>query len=108
LPATTAAPLADTTPMQMIGRPALTYAVGSANGEKSIRGARRSTVGKEYFDTSGIPILQGRGFRQGDEANESIVAIVNERVVRDCCNGGNPLGRRLEIGAEGGGLGVRV
>jgi predicted permease len=102
LPSISAASLADVTPMQMMGRPAVTYAVESANGRgKAIHGARRNFVEKEYFATIGIPILQGRGFRDGDESGESIAAIVNERVVRDCWNGANPLGRRLEIGAEG-------
>src|SRR5262249_26688514 len=41
LPAITAASLAETTPMQMIGRPALTYAVEGPTGEKVIHGARR-------------------------------------------------------------------
>ena len=45
LPAITAASLADTTPMQMIGRPGVTYAVDSAKDrEKVIHGARRSMV----------------------------------------------------------------
>jgi putative ABC transport system permease protein len=102
LPSISAASLADVTPMQMMGRPVVTYAVESTNGRgKAIHGARRNFVEKEYFATIGIPILQGRGFRDGDESGESIAAIVNERVVRDCWNGANPLGRRLEIGAEG-------
>jgi predicted permease len=102
LPAISSASLADTTPMQMVGRPGVNYAVELADGRgKVIHGARRSYVGKEYFDTIGMPILQGRGFRNGDETADSIAAIVNERVVRDCWNGANPLGRRLEIGSEG-------
>jgi predicted permease len=100
LPSITAASLADTTPMQMIGRPAANYAVESANGGKVIRGARRSFVSKDYFDNIGLAILRGRGFRSGDEAGDSIAAIVNERVVRDCWPGENPLGRRIEIGSD--------
>ncbi len=80
----------------------MTYAVDSGKDRaKVIHGARRSMVGKEFFDTIGIPILQGRGFRNGDEATDSIAAIVNERVVRDCWPGENPLGRRIEMGTEG-------
>jgi predicted permease len=102
LPAIARASLADTTPMQMVGRPGVNYTVESADGsEKIIHGARRSFVSKEFFDTLGIPILQGRGFRNGDEAGDPVPAVVNERVVRDCWKDANPLGRRLEIGSEG-------
>jgi predicted permease len=100
LPAITAASLADTTPMQMIGRPTANYVVESAGGGKAIRAARRSFVSRDYFDTIGLPILRGRGFRREDETGDSIAAVVNERVVRDCWNGENPLGRRLEIGSD--------
>jgi predicted permease len=101
IPGINTASLADTTPMQMIDKPAITYAVDSANGGQDIHGARRSIVAKEYFDTLGIPILHGRGFTTADEGNDSIAAIVNERVVRDCWKSGNPLGQRLEIGSGG-------
>jgi putative ABC transport system permease protein len=98
LRAIAAVSLADTTPMQMIGKPGVTFAVDSVKGERVLHNARLYTVGKDYLDTLGLPILQGRGFRSGDEAADSIAAIVNERVVRDCWSGANPLGRRLEIG----------
>ena len=95
-PAVTAASLADTTPMQMIGRPAMNYLVDG----RTIHGARKSLVEPDFFRTFGIPILQGRGFRREDERSDSIAAIVNERVVRDCWPGENPLGRRIQIGAD--------
>jgi predicted permease len=98
LRAVTSVSLADTTPMQMIGKPGVLYATDSLKGERTIHSSRLYTVGKDYLDTIGLPVLQGRGFRNGDEAADSIAAIVNERVVRDCWNGANPLGRRLEIG----------
>ena len=39
------------------------------------------TVGDAYFETMGIPIVEGRGFRPGD-AQGSPVAIVNETMAR--------------------------
>jgi len=56
-------------------------------------------VGKDYFETLGIPILLGRGFRREDEANEARAVIVNERLVRECWKGEDPVGRRVDLGS---------
>jgi putative ABC transport system permease protein len=55
------------------------------------------TVGKDYFDTTGIPIIHGHGFRSGDDNNSSTAVIVSEQLVRDYWQGRNPLGRRIQI-----------
>jgi predicted permease len=48
-----------------------------------------------YFETMGIPIVQGRGFQLADAASAGIVAIVNERLVNTFWKGKNPIGQRL-------------
>jgi putative ABC transport system permease protein len=55
-------------------------------------------VGKDYFETTGIRILQGRAFRTEDETNSSTAVIVSEELVRKYWKGEDPLGRRIEIG----------
>jgi putative ABC transport system permease protein len=49
----------------------------------------------DYFETMGIPIVQGRGFQAADAASTGLVAIVNERLVNTFWKGKNPIGQRL-------------
>ena len=44
--------------------------------------SRRSMVDEHYFDTIGLPILKGRGFRATDSADAPKVAVVNELLAR--------------------------
>ncbi len=52
-----------------------------------------------YFKTMGIPLLAGREFTAQDTAAAPKVAIVSERIVRECCPGGprEALGRRVRL-----------
>ena len=84
----TSASLADSVPMEMIGRPGATFAVAGTGEAKELHWARRFVVGPGFFDTIGIPILQGRGFRTEDEADSSTAAIVSEKLVQNCWKGG--------------------
>jgi predicted permease len=54
-----------------------------------------------YFKTMGIPLLAGREFTSQDTAAALKVAIVSERIVRECCPGGprEALGRRVRVNA---------
>jgi predicted permease len=56
-----------------------------------------------YFATMGIPLLAGREFTERDAADAPKVAIVSERIVRECCPGGagEALGRRVRLGEDG-------
>jgi len=54
----------------------------------------QSVVGN-YFETMGIPIVQGRGFQSTDAASTGMVAIVNERLVNTFWKGKNPIGQRV-------------
>ncbi|HUI42236.1 MAG TPA: ABC transporter permease, partial [Terriglobia bacterium] len=55
-------------------------------------------VSSNYFETLGIPILQGRGFGAQDMRGERPVAIVNEAMARQLWPGENPLGKRFRLG----------
>src|SRR5262245_59881145 len=56
-----------------------------------------------YFRTMGIPLLAGRDFTAQDTADAPRVAIVSERVVRECFPGGpgEALGRRVRLDDRG-------
>jgi predicted permease len=106
LPSVAAACLTDTVPMSANGNPSVTFSTGEGT-EKIVHAAHRYTVGKDYFDTLGIPILRGRAFRKEDEADDSTAIIVTEKLVSEFWRAGDPLGRRLEIADDrrpGGGL----
>jgi len=100
LPSITGASLADSAPMSMIGKPGTMFAIAGTDDSREIHWARKYVVGSDYFDTIGIPILRGRGFRKQDEADSPMAVIVSEKLVRDCWKGRDPLGRRIEIGNE--------
>ena len=48
-----------------------------------------------FFETMGIPILQGRGFQSTDNVSGGIVAVVNEKLASAYWKGRNPIGQRL-------------
>lgn len=53
-------------------------------------------VMSDYFETMGIPIVQGRGFQATDAASSGLVAVVNETLVDTFWKGLNPIGQRLK------------
>ncbi len=53
-----------------------------------------NTVTLDYFETMGIPIVDGRGFQPTD-AGSGIAAVVNETLVNTFWKGQNPIGQRL-------------
>jgi predicted permease len=48
-----------------------------------------------YFETMGIPIVDGRGFERTDIASQGKVAVVNETLAKRIWKGQNPIGQRL-------------
>jgi len=53
-------------------------------------------IESQYFQTMGIPLLQGRTFAPQDEQGGPSLAIVNEAFARQMFNGENPLGHRIK------------
>ncbi|HLG59857.1 MAG TPA: ABC transporter permease [Vicinamibacterales bacterium] len=52
-------------------------------------------VMSDYFETTGIQIVQGRGFEPTDTASPGMVAVVNETLVDTFWKGLNPIGQQL-------------
>jgi predicted permease len=101
MPSVAAASFADTVPMTMMGQPRVTFAAEGPGETKSIHLGTKHAVERAFFNTMGIPILRGRGFRKEDEANGSMAVIISEKLAQVCWKGEDPLGRRIELGTEG-------
>ena len=59
---------------------------------------RRAAPG--YFQTTGVPLVAGRGFAEQDATDAQPVALVNEAMARKFWPGESALGRRIKLGAN--------
>ncbi|HSR51579.1 MAG TPA: ABC transporter permease [Acidobacteriota bacterium] len=57
--------------------------------------AIRRVVASDYFDTMGIPILQGRALGSFDRADSQPVAVVNQALVERFFRGADPVGATI-------------
>lgn len=55
------------------------------------------TITNGYFQTLGVPLLQGRQFNIFDRPESQKVAVVNESMMRRCWPGQNPIGQHFEV-----------
>jgi putative ABC transport system permease protein len=55
-------------------------------------------TGLDYFETMGIPLLQGRVFKETDKFDSLPVVIVNERFAQKFFPGQNIIGKRIQPG----------
>ncbi len=58
-----------------------------------------NTVDRDYFETAGVPIKNGRPFVESDQESSQPVAIVSQAMARDYWQG-NALGRRIRLPGE--------
>jgi predicted permease len=56
-------------------------------------------VGPRFFESFDVPVVQGRGFHEGDRTPNAAVALVNEAFARQYLDGANPIGRRVRFAA---------
>ena len=54
------------------------------------------TVQGDYFETMGIDVVEGRGFRPGDDGEGTPVVLINETLARIYYPDQNPIGRRVQ------------
>jgi predicted permease len=71
------------------------YVFADGKPEKVL--ANFSTVGTNYFDAVGVPILKGRGFSAADTLHSAPVAVVNETFARKLFPGREAVGSRIWI-----------
>jgi predicted permease len=95
LPGTQAATLTETVPVSI---PGAWVKIASAGREKMSMGAIRHVVGHGYFDTTGIPVLSGRGFRKQDEAGSSTTVMVSETLARQLWKDQPAIGQAIDVG----------
>jgi predicted permease len=57
-----------------------------------------NTVSPEFFATLGIPVLQGRGFRDADWNKGPEIVMINESMARRFWAGRQAVGKRLRVG----------
>lgn len=60
-----------------------------------------NAVSSRYFDALGIPLLQGRYFRDSDVSSSQPVIIVSRKMAESFWPNQNPLGKSLKIGPLG-------
>jgi predicted permease len=56
-----------------------------------------AVVAPHYFDTLGIPVLQGRDFTEQDDHDTAPVVMVNRTFSRRYFAGSSPVGRRIRV-----------
>ena len=61
------------------------------------KGVRWNEVGSDYCGVLGIPLLEGRDFRDSDSATAPKVAIVNHTFANLYLPGTNPIGHQIQI-----------
>ena len=52
-----------------------------------------------YFNTMGIPMVQGRDFTEQDKPDSSYAVVISEKTARHFWPGENPMGKRLKPGS---------
>jgi putative ABC transport system permease protein len=91
-------------PLPMSGSDSTTGVVVDGQAIGSI--ANRPEVGERlvtpgYFQTMGIPILEGRPFTRDDRSDAPLVIVVNEALARRFFPGQHALGKRLGLEEDG-------
>ena len=82
-----------------LDRPARVNQTEITNGSaESFAGIDYQRVMTGFFETTGIPILQGRGFQSTDAASAGGVALVNETMAKPIGQGGTPSGSDCALG----------
>jgi predicted permease len=98
LPTVTVASLTDWIPMSLIRKTEDAYPEGYAPRPHESLEVQKADVAPRYFETLGVPILEGRDFAQGDDRKAPLVVIVDQTAANRFWPGKDPVGRRLHMG----------
>jgi predicted permease len=97
LPGVTVASLTDWIPLTLSRKTEDAYPEGYAPRPHESLEVGRADVSPRYFETMGIPILEGRSFTQDDNENAPPVLIVDQTAANRYWPGQDPIGKRLSI-----------
>jgi predicted permease len=98
MPGVQSAALASSVPFENTRSAALVIPEGyQFAGAQSAASVINVTIDEHYFQTLGIPILQGRGFLESDGPNSPRVIVINQEFARVYFDG-NAVGKRVRIG----------
>jgi predicted permease len=78
-----------------------TTTIGNTGAERFVDVHYYQFAMSEYFETLGVPIVQGRGFAAVDAASPALVAVVNETLANRFWPNQSAVGQRLRLGGEG-------
>jgi predicted permease len=97
LPGVTAASLTDWVPFNFNRKTVDAYPEGYAPRPHESLEVRRADVTSKYFETLGIPILEGRDFTIDDTEKAPGVVVVDQTAANRYWPGQAPLGRKLTV-----------
>ena len=97
LPGVTVASLTDWVPMSFTRKTSDAYPQGYIPRPHESLEVRRAAVTPRYFETLGIPIIEGREFTQNDSDQAPRVLVVDETAAHRYWPGQDPLGKKLSI-----------
>ena len=97
LPGVTVASLTDWVPMSFTRKTSDAYPEGYIPHPHESLEVRRADVTPRYFETLGIPMIEGREFTQYDSEKAPRVLIVDETAAHRYWPGQDPLGKKLKI-----------
>ena len=93
----TVASLTDWVPLSFTRKTSNVYPEGYLPRLHESLEVRRADVTPRYFETLGIPLIEGRDFTQDDNEKAPLVLIVDETAARRYWPGQDPLGKKLLI-----------
>jgi putative ABC transport system permease protein len=96
LPGVEAAGFTSTLPLKT-GADDMTYLI-ERNGELRVFNAKPIVTSRDYFHTTGVPLLRGRAFTTEDTEHTPGVVILNEAMAGLLWPGQGAIGKRLKMG----------
>ncbi len=97
LPGVTVASLTDWVPLTLTRKTEDAHPEGYAPRPHESLEVGRADVSPRYFETMGIPILEGRDFTQDDNEKAPGVLIVDQTAANRYWPGQDPIGKRLSV-----------
>lgn len=94
----TAPPLSGNTDQSVVDFPSSPTNTGDSDHDRLL--ADFSTAGPVYFSTLGIPLLEGREFRAGDDSAAAQVAIIDGPLAKRYFPRGSAIGQRIRIDGD--------